>query len=120
MTPGFDKIKDLFETAVNCEVLTRVGNYYDFREERIALGKDKCVEALKDNPEMVKEITQALRDKRAERLRPPTPDAQVEEEAAAELPPSENSEKEAEKPRRAGSREARQKGSRKARQKEGK
>ena len=54
---GFSKIGSLLEQAVDDEVIKKSGSWYSYGDTKLGQGKDAAIEILKDNPELVDEIT---------------------------------------------------------------
>ena len=56
---GVDKEADTFDTAVELNVITKEGNTYSFGSEKLGIGRDKAVDALKKNAELYQKIRAA-------------------------------------------------------------
>lgn len=77
---GFDIEYDVFQTAVDHGIITRRGNYYLFRGMELAVGFDKSMEKLRDDPETRGLILQAIRDLKGSSLSEPPAEEEVKDE----------------------------------------
>ncbi len=53
---GIDKIGDLINIATDLDVIQKSGSWYGFSGERLAQGKEKTVELLTDDPELLQNV----------------------------------------------------------------
>lgn len=60
---GIDKIGELVEIASNVGVIKKAGAWYSYNESKLGQGKDAAKQLLKDNPEMLDEITKLTKEK---------------------------------------------------------
>ena len=58
---GISKLGSLVDMAVACGVIQKSGSWFSYNEERVAQGREKTIEWLKNNPELVDEIEKAVR-----------------------------------------------------------
>ena len=82
-TYGIDKIDSLIETAFKLEILERPpGNWYHFKGEKLAAGKQATAAYLKANQNIYDDIYKAVTDKlKAEKIsRPVSSDVSVDED----------------------------------------
>lgn len=59
---GIDRLGDLINIASDLDVIQKSGSWYSYREERLGQGKEKTAEFLKERPELLPEIRQAVMD----------------------------------------------------------
>lgn len=57
---GIDKIADVVLTALDYGVIEKAGAWYSFGDERLGCGLDGAVDTLKEHPEVVQKITDAV------------------------------------------------------------
>lgn len=53
---GFDNVTDLFNFAVNLNIIERSGSWFSFEGERLGQGSENCLEVLKNNPSLLEKI----------------------------------------------------------------
>ena len=58
---GISKLGSLVDMAVACGVIQKSGSWFSYNEERVAQGREKTIEWLKNNPELVEDIEKAVR-----------------------------------------------------------
>lgn len=58
---GISKLGDLLDLAVEKDIVDKAGSWFSYQDERIGQGRDKCVQWLKDNPEIADEIETQVR-----------------------------------------------------------
>ena len=58
---GISKLGSLVDMAVACGVIQKSGSWFSYNEERVAQGREKTIEWLKNNLELVDEIEKAVR-----------------------------------------------------------
>jgi recombination protein RecA len=56
---GVEHEADTLDTAEELEVAKKTGNTYSFGEEKIGIGRDQSIQALKDNPELYEKLRAA-------------------------------------------------------------
>jgi recombination protein RecA len=61
--PGFDKVKELVDIAVDYGVMTKSGAYYKYNNESIGQGKANVGKLFKENPDLYNEILSKVEDK---------------------------------------------------------
>ncbi len=54
---GVDPVLEVFSFAVSLGVISKAGSWFSYQETKLGQGQDKAVSLLKDNPELVEEIT---------------------------------------------------------------
>jgi recombination protein RecA len=60
---GISRVGDLLDLGVDLEVIDKRGSYYYYGEDlRLAQGRENAKEFLQDNPDLVEEIEQQIRD----------------------------------------------------------
>ena len=59
---GISKEGDILDLATNLEVIEKRGSFYSYKESRLGQGREASKNYLKQNPEVMKEIEQAVRD----------------------------------------------------------
>ena len=64
---GICKIGNILDVAVNLDIVKKAGAWFSFNEEKLGQGRDKSKEFLGENPEILKEIEQKVREKLADK-----------------------------------------------------
>jgi len=59
---GISKEGNILDIAVNLEIVEKSGSWFSYNGERIAQGRENVKKYLMDNPDMLKEIEQKVRD----------------------------------------------------------
>ncbi len=59
---GIDRVGDLVNVASDVEVVQKSGSWYSFGETRLGQGKEKTVEFLSQNPDVLKDIRERVMD----------------------------------------------------------
>lgn len=59
---GFYKMKELIDLALSEGILKRAGAWYSYQDTNIGQGFEKTVDMLNDNPEIVEEIEEKLKE----------------------------------------------------------
>jgi recombination protein RecA len=65
---GISWAGDLLDMAANEKIITRSGTWYSYGQTRLGQGRERAVQFLEENPDLIKELRT--------RLFPPTPDAE--------------------------------------------
>lgn len=60
---GISKIGDLIDLGSTLEIITKRGAFFSFNDTRLGQGRENVKNFLKDKPELVSEIEQAIRQK---------------------------------------------------------
>ena len=60
---GIDRLSDMVNLADKDEIITKSGSWYSYGETRLGQGMTNAVKTLKENPEMIKEIVDKIKDK---------------------------------------------------------
>lgn len=60
---GIDKIGELVEMASNLNIIKKAGAWYSYNDSKLGQGKDAAKQLLKDNPELLQEITNLTKEK---------------------------------------------------------
>lgn len=55
---GINREGSVFDTAVDLDVVEKSGAWYGYKGEKIAQGRDKSLQVLRENPDLFKEIRQ--------------------------------------------------------------
>jgi len=58
---GISREGDVLDLGVEMDIIEKRGSYYSYKEERLAQGREKAKEALRDDPAMCHEIENAIR-----------------------------------------------------------
>lgn len=72
---GISKYGCILDLAVEQELVKKAGSWFSYKEDRIAQGRDKAVDFIKNNPEIAKELETILREKY--QLKEPKPNVQL-------------------------------------------
>ena len=59
----YDELKQIVNTALAFEVIERSGSRYDFRGEKVAMGREQLYEAIRQDEELAEKIQRAVLDK---------------------------------------------------------
>jgi len=59
---GISKIGEVVDLGVELNVIKKSGANFYYNETKLALGRDKLVKALEDNPDLVEELDKKIRD----------------------------------------------------------
>jgi len=59
---GISKVGDILDLAVENEIIEKRGSYYSFGELRLGQGREKVKDALQEQPELLAEIENVLRN----------------------------------------------------------
>jgi recombination protein RecA len=59
---GISKEGDVLDIASECEIVDKSGAWYSFKGERMGQGRENAKAYLKDNPQILKEITDKVRE----------------------------------------------------------
>jgi recombination protein RecA len=60
---GIDRLSDMVNLADKDEIIKKSGSWYSYGETRLGQGLTNAVKTLKENPEMIKEIVDKIKDK---------------------------------------------------------
>jgi recombination protein RecA len=60
---GISRMSDLLETAVKMEIVQKAGAFYSYLDTKLGQGRQKSVEFLKGNSDLVAEIEKLVREK---------------------------------------------------------
>ena len=58
---GIDRIAEIFDYAVEMDVIHKSGSWFSYEDTRIAQGRSNALDILHDNPELVEELEQKTR-----------------------------------------------------------
>ena len=59
---GISKIGALVDMAVVCGVLVKSGSWFSYNDEKVGQGREKTIEWLKNNPEIMEELEKKVRE----------------------------------------------------------
>ena len=62
---GICAIGNILDVAVNMDIVKKAGAWFSYNDEKLGQGRDKSKEFLSENPELLKEIEQKVREKLA-------------------------------------------------------
>jgi recombination protein RecA len=60
---GISKIGELIDLGVEKSVIQKSGSWYSYQETKLGQGRDAVKNLLKDNPELLEEIEQKIKEK---------------------------------------------------------
>jgi RecA protein len=60
---GINRIGEIFDLAVELGIIKRAGSWYSYNNEQLAQGKEKSLDYLKENPELLSKIEAEVREK---------------------------------------------------------
>ncbi|MCQ2790218.1 MAG: recombinase RecA [bacterium] len=63
---GICKIGNILDVAVNFDIIKKAGAWFSYNDEKIGQGREKSKEFLEQNPEILNEIEEKIREKLAE------------------------------------------------------
>lgn len=59
---GIDKIGEIADLATELNIISKSGSWYSFGDEKIGQGKEKLIEYLENNPNLVEEIENKIKE----------------------------------------------------------
>ena len=59
---GISKIGNLFDMAVNLDIIEKSGSWFSYNGERIGQGRENVKKYLKDNPKVLDEVEKKVRE----------------------------------------------------------
>lgn len=60
---GVDRLGEIVDIASAWGIITKAGTWFSYKESKLGQGRDKAMETLSDNPEMIAEIEKLIYDK---------------------------------------------------------
>ncbi|MCD8024987.1 MAG: recombinase RecA [Candidatus Gastranaerophilales bacterium] len=60
---GISALGNILDVAVNMDIIKKAGAWFSYNDEKLGQGRDKSKEFLSDNPDILKEIEQKVREK---------------------------------------------------------
>jgi recombination protein RecA len=60
---GINKFNEIIDQAINFDIIHKSGSWFYYEDTQIAQGKNNVISILKDNPELLEEIEQQVKDK---------------------------------------------------------
>ncbi len=60
---GISKVGCLLDLAIECGIMAKSGAWISYKDEKIAQGREKALDYLRDNPEIIEEIESAIKEK---------------------------------------------------------
>jgi len=60
---GINKFNEIIDQAINFDIIHKQGSWFYYEDAQIAQGKNNVISILKDNPELLEEIEQQVKDK---------------------------------------------------------
>ena len=60
---GISALGNILDVAVNMDIVKKAGAWFSYNDEKLGQGRDKSKEFLAENPEILKEIEQKVREK---------------------------------------------------------
>ena len=89
---GINYVGDVLDLAVANNIVDKSGSWYAFSGDRLGQGREKTIESLKENPELLEKIDGAVREKLSPKPLP-APEAGSEDPAPASGAPAPAGEK---------------------------
>ena len=62
---GISALGNILDVAVNMDIVKKAGAWFSYNDEKLGQGRDKSKDFLAENPDMLKEIEQKVREKLA-------------------------------------------------------
>lgn len=59
---GINELLDILDVSIDLGIIKQAGSWYSYEDVKLGQGKNAVMETLKDNPEVVDEIKQKIRD----------------------------------------------------------
>ena len=59
---GISKVGNVLDMAVNLDIIQKAGSWFSYNDERIGQGRENVKTYLKENPEILEEVEQKVRD----------------------------------------------------------
>ena len=60
---GINKFNEIIDQAINFDIIHKQGSWFYYENTQIAQGKNNVISILKDNPELLEEIEQQVKDR---------------------------------------------------------
>jgi len=60
---GINKFNEIIDQAINFDIIHKQGSWFYYENTQIAQGKNNVINILKDNPELLEEIEQQVKDR---------------------------------------------------------
>jgi recombination protein RecA len=60
---GINKFNEIIDQAINFDIIHKSGSWFYYENTQIAQGKNNVISILKDNPELLEEIEQQVKNK---------------------------------------------------------
>lgn len=60
---GISYVASLLDAAIKYEMIDKAGSWYSYNEEKIGQGRDRTIEFLKSNPDIVADLDKRLRER---------------------------------------------------------
>lgn len=64
---GISMTGNILDVAVNFDIIKKAGAWFSYNEQKIGQGRDKAKEFLEENPEILSEVEEKIREKLAQR-----------------------------------------------------
>ena len=58
---GISKVGDLLDLATEMDIIEKRGSFYNYKDERLAQGRENSKDVLRDNPDLLEELEQHVR-----------------------------------------------------------
>lgn len=59
---GISRLGEVFDLAVARNIINKSGAWFSYQDSKIGQGRDKTLDLLRDNPELVEEIEAKVRE----------------------------------------------------------
>jgi recombination protein RecA len=59
---GISRAGDVLDLAVEMDVVAKRGSFYSYKDERLAQGRENSKAALRENPSLLREIENTVRE----------------------------------------------------------
>ncbi len=59
---GISKVGEIIDIAVDCNIVQKSGSWFSYDKTKLGQGRDSVKQMLKDNPELIQEIEQKIKD----------------------------------------------------------
>ena len=59
---GISKVGNVLDMAVNLDIIQKAGSWFSYNGERVGQGRENVKKYLKENPDILEEVEQKVRD----------------------------------------------------------
>ena len=64
---GISMVGNILDVAVNFDIIKKAGAWFSYNDQKIGQGRDKAKEFLEENPDMLSEVEEKIRERLAQK-----------------------------------------------------